>query len=124
MPSAQSTDLTTDYFLEKHPSVEKVWYPGLESHPDHILAKKQMRGFGGVITFSLKATEEQTSQFVDALKLPYIATNFGGPQSLIEQHAVLTFYKHRDEAKKRGIMGNLLRYSVGFEHLDDIKLIA
>jgi cystathionine gamma-synthase len=107
-------------FLAQHQKVEEIWYPGLKSHPDFSLAKKQMSGFGGVITFSLKASEKTTGQFVDALKIPYIATNFGGPQSLIEQHAVLTFYNERHEANKRNIKGNLLRYSVGFENVDDV----
>ena len=87
---------------------------------NYELAKKYLSGFGGVITFTLKATEEETSKFVDTLRIPYIATNFGGPQSLIEQHAVLTFYKDRAGAEKRGITGNLLRYSVGFENVADV----
>ncbi len=107
-------------YLENHPKVEKIWYPGCASHPDYELAQVQMRGFGGVITFALKACESETSRFVDALKIPYIATNFGGPQSLIEQHAILTFYKDREQAEKRWISGNLLRYSVGFEHPNDV----
>ncbi|MFZ2192768.1 MAG: PLP-dependent aspartate aminotransferase family protein [Candidatus Moraniibacteriota bacterium] len=112
--------LTIARYLENNPKIEKVWYPGLKSHPDFILAKKQMSGYGGVITFSLKASEKNTSKFIDALKIPYIATNFGGSQSLIEQHAILTFYKNRIEADKRDIKGNLLRYSVGFENIDDV----
>jgi len=107
-------------WLEKQKHVERVWYPGLKSHPDYELARKYMSGFGGVITFLLKAAEEETSRFVDALRIPYIATNFGGPQSLIEQHALLTFYRNRDYAKKRGITGNLLRYSVGLENVTDV----
>jgi cystathionine gamma-synthase len=109
-------------YLKSHPKVKRVWYPGLESHPDYDLARKQMKGFGGVITFSIRATEKGTSKFIDKLKIPYIATNLGGPQSLIEQHAVLTFYKDRKTAEKRRITGNLIRYSVGFEHVDDILL--
>jgi len=107
-------------WLEKRSEVEKVWYPGCKSHPDHESAKKQMSGFGGVITFTLKSGEEETGRFVDSLRIPYIATNFGGPQSLIEQHAVLTFYKDRKESERRGITGNLLRYSVGFEDVNDV----
>lgn len=107
-------------YLEKHPKIEEVWYPGCRSHPDYEIAKKQMSGFGGVVTFKLKATEQETSRFVDALKIPYIASNFGGPQSLIEQHAILTFYKDRVGADKRGITGNLLRYSAGFEDINDV----
>lgn len=112
--------LTIAKYLERHPRVERVWYPGLKSHPDFNLAQNQLDGFGGVITFSLKASEDNTSKFIDSLQLPYIATNFGGPQSLIEQHAVLTFYKDRAEADRRNIRGNLLRYSVGFEDVDDV----
>lgn len=107
-------------YLEKHPKVERVWYPGLKSHPDYLLAKKQMKGFGGVVTFSLKANEKETSKFIDGLEIPYIATNFCGPQSLIEQHAILTFYKDRKTADKYGIKGNLIRYSSGFENLEDV----
>jgi len=107
-------------WLKKQSKVERVWYPGLKSHPDYKLAREYLNGFGGVITFSLKATEKQTSKFVDAMQIPYIATNFGGPQSLIEQHAVLTFYKDRANAEKRGITGNLIRYSTGFENIEDV----
>ncbi len=107
-------------WLEKRSEIERIWYPGLKSHPDYELAKKYLSGFGGVITFTLRANEEETSRFVDSLKLPYIATNFGGPQSLIEQHAVLTFYKDRANAEKREITGNLIRYSVGFESIEDV----
>ncbi|MBU0471271.1 MAG: aminotransferase class I/II-fold pyridoxal phosphate-dependent enzyme [Nanoarchaeota archaeon] len=107
-------------WLERHQEVESVWYPGLNSHPDYELAKKYMAGFGGVITFRLRANEKETSSFVDSLRLPYIATNFGGPQSLIEQHAVLTFYKDRENAEKRGITENLIRYAVGFESVEDV----
>lgn len=107
-------------YLEKHPKVKRVWYPGLISHPDYLLAKKQMKGFGGVVTFSLMANEKQTGKFIDNLKIPYIATNFCGPQSLIEQHAILTFYNDRKTADKYGIKGNLIRYSSGFENLEDV----
>lgn len=107
-------------YLEQHPKVERVWYPGLKSHPDYLIAKKQMTGFGGVVTFSLKANEKQTSKFIDSLKIPYISTNFCGPQSLIEQHAVLTFYTDRKIATRYGIEGNLIRYSSGFENLEDV----
>lgn len=107
-------------YLEEHPKVERVWYPGLRSHPDYLLAKKQMKGFGGVVTFSLKVNEKQTGRFIDSLKIPYIATNFCGPQSLIEQHAILTFYNDRKTADEYGIKGNLIRYSSGFEDLEDV----
>ncbi len=107
-------------YLSRHPKVKTVWYPGLTTHPDFEIAKNSMHGFGGVVMFSIKASETQTSEFVDALKIPYIATNFGGPQSLIEQHAVLTFFNNRKEADTYGIKGNLLRYSCGFENVQDV----
>lgn len=120
MKTHNKNALAVSKWLEKRPEIERIWYPGLKSHPDHNIAKSQMSGFGGVITFSLKATEKKTSRFVDALSIPYNASNFGSSQSLMEQHAVLTFYRDRAEAEKRGITGNLLRYSTGFENIDDV----
>ena len=120
MEAHNRSGLVLARYLEKHPKVERIWYLGCVSHPDYALARAQMHGFGGVITFALKASELETSRFVDTLEIPYIATNFGGPQSLIEQHAVLTFYKDRELAEKRGISGNVLRYSVGFEDPKDV----
>lgn len=108
-------------YLEKHPKVDKVWYPGLASHPDYELAKRQMYGFGGVVTFTINATEEETGRFVDALTIPYLAHNFGGCTSTIEQHVLFTHYDKREEARKRGMDGNLLRYSVGLE--EDTKAV-
>lgn len=120
MEAHNKKGLAVAKYLERHPMVKRVWYPGLKSHPDHLIAKKQMTGFGGVVTFSLNVDEKQTSRFIDCLKIPYIATNFCGPQSLIEQHAVLTFYKDRNTASRHGIEGNLIRYSSGFENLKDV----
>lgn len=110
------------HYLESHPKVKKVWYSGCESHPDYAIAKKQMYGFGGVITFELKANEEETSKFIDALTIPYLAHNFGGCTSTIEQHVLFTHYDQRAEAQRRGLSGNLLRYSVGFEDVEEIKM--
>jgi len=107
-------------YLDRHPKVERVWYPGCESHPDYELAKRQLRGFGGVIPFELKASEEKTGRFIDELAIPYLAHNFGGCTSTIEQHVLFTHYGDRAEAEKRGIKGNLIRYSVGFEDIKDI----
>lgn len=120
MEAHNKRGLAVAKYLEQHPKVERVWYPGMKSHPDYLTAKKQMEGFGGVVTFSLKVNEKQTSRFIDSLEIPYIATNFCGPQSLIEQHAVLTFYNDRKTASGHGIEGNLIRYSSGFEDLDDV----
>jgi cystathionine gamma-synthase len=70
-------------FLEKQPAVERVWYPGLESHPDHKTACEQMSGFGSVVSFELKGDFEKTGKFVDALKLPFIGPTLGGVESII-----------------------------------------
>ena len=115
------TALEIAEYLEQHPKVKAVWYPGCRSHPDYELAKKQMSGYGGVITFELKANGEETSRFVDTLTIPYLAHNFGGCTSTIEQHALFTHYDQREEAQKRGLGSNLLRYSVGFEDVGEIK---
>lgn len=107
-------------YLEQNVLVENVWYPGLNSHPDFEIAQEQMSGFGAVITFSVKSSEKKVSKFVDSLKLIYNASNFGGVESLIEQHAFLTFFKDREIAEKKGISGNLLRLSVGLEDVGDV----
>jgi cystathionine beta-lyase/cystathionine gamma-synthase len=120
MNRRNSTAFEIARYLEEHPKVERVWYPGLESHPDYKLAKKQMKGFGGVVPFELRATEEETTRFVDALTVPYLAHNFGGCSSTIEQHVLFTHFGNRDEAERRGIKGNLLRFSVGFEETESI----
>jgi cystathionine beta-lyase/cystathionine gamma-synthase len=107
-------------YLEKHPKIKRVWYPGCKSHPDYELAKAQMVGFGGVIPFELNANEEQTRIFVDSLSIPYLAHNFGGCTSTVEPHVLFTHYGNREEAQRRGLGGNLIRYSVGFEKASDL----
>jgi len=70
-------------FLEAHPKIERVWYPGLKSHPDHRLAKAQMRGFGSVISFLVKGNDKATRRFIDSLKLFMITPSLGGSESLV-----------------------------------------
>jgi cystathionine gamma-synthase len=101
-------------WLEKHPLIARVYYPGLESHPHHLLARKQMLGFGGVVPFELKADRKATSGFIDKIKTAYMATNFGGTSSLIEQVAVFTFFKESElQRQELGIGDSLVRLSVG-----------
>jgi cystathionine gamma-synthase len=89
-------------FLEQHPKVARVWYPGLASHPDHAVAHRQMTGFGGVVSFEIaprtpqspgtaETPLETTSRFIDAMRIPYIAPSLGGVESLIEQPALMSF---------------------------------
>lgn len=108
-------------FLEGRPEVRKVYYPGLPSHPHHEIAKKQLSGFGGVVSFELAGTAEQTSRFLDALKIPYLASSFGGVESLVEQSAFTSFCKFTPkEREELGISDSLVRLSVGIEDPEDL----
>lgn len=100
-------------FLESCPQVDKVYYPGLESHPQHQVVEKQMRGYGGVVSFELKG---EVTQFLEALQISYIASSFGGVESLIEHVPVMSYYHYTEEERKGlGIKDNLIRFSVGIE---------
>jgi cystathionine gamma-synthase len=108
-------------FLEAHPRVKRVHYPGLESHPHHAVAKRQMSGFGGVVTFELDDRLEGTSRFIDRCRIPRIAPSLGGVESLIEQPALMSFYELTTEQREAvGILDNLVRYSVGVEDVGDL----
>jgi cystathionine gamma-synthase len=108
-------------FLEGHPAIRRVYYPGLESHPSHAIAQAQMRGFGGVVSFEVDGTLEQTSAFIDALHLPYIAPSLGGVESLVEQPALMSYYEMAPEERHElGINDGLVRYAAGIEDTDDL----
>lgn len=108
-------------YLEQHPKIARVWYPGLPSHPDHAIAKAQMSGFGGVVSFEVAGTLEDASRFIDALRIPYIASSLGGVESLIEQSALLAYHdKSPEERAALGIKDNLVRFSIGIEDAEDI----
>jgi cystathionine gamma-synthase len=108
-------------FLESHPMVEKVWYPGLASHPDHQIANQQMKGYGGVVSFTVKGDLDATSRFIDALQIPFIAASFGGVESLVEQPALMSFYElSTQERLAVGIPENLVRLSLGIEDTSDL----
>jgi len=103
-------------FLAKHEKVSMVHYPGLPSHPDHEIAKKQMKGFGGMISFELKSDFDGTKKFVDHLKVIKIATSLGGVSTLITQPVTNTHVGlSPEERKKTGISDSLLRISIGIE---------
>jgi cystathionine gamma-synthase len=108
-------------FLEEHPRVRRVYYPGLPSHLDHDLARRQMRGFGGLVTFEIDADLGMTSDFVDALRLPYIGPSFGGAQAMVEQVALVSYYELSSEERAAiGISDSLIRLSVGIENEQDL----
>jgi cystathionine gamma-synthase len=109
-------------FLEGHPRVERVYYPGLKSHPYHAIAKKTMRGYGGLVTFLVKDADwRATADIVDAVKIPRIAPSLGGVESLIEQPLVMSYYEcTSDERKQYGIPDNMIRLSCGIENAEDL----
>ncbi|HEY2388503.1 MAG TPA: aminotransferase class I/II-fold pyridoxal phosphate-dependent enzyme [Candidatus Binatia bacterium] len=108
-------------FLDAHPRVGRVYYPGVKSHPNHDVAKRQMRGFGGVVTFEVEGDLDATSRVVDACRIPRIAPSLGGVESLIEQPALMSFYELTTEERLQvGIKDNLIRYSVGIEDTADL----
>jgi O-acetylhomoserine (thiol)-lyase len=110
-------------WLEKHPRVEKVNYPGLESSPHHINAKKYLKkGFGAVLSFVLKGGKESATNFVDNLKMISNLANVGDTKTLIIQPSITTHQQLTDEEQlAAGVTPTLLRLSVGIEHIDDIK---
>ena len=108
-------------FLEKHPKVERVIYPGLESHEQHDLAKKQMKGFGGMITFFLKGGISESRKFLENVKLFALAESLGGVESLVDHPAIMTHASIPKEVREGlGIYDNLIRLSVGLEEIDDL----
>jgi len=110
-------------WLEKHPQVEKVNYPGLPSSPQHALAKKYLKnGFGGVLSFEIKGGKENASHVIDNLKLVSHLANVGDAKTLIIQPSATTHQQLSDaEQLSAGVLPNSLRVSVGLEHIDDIK---
>ncbi len=107
--------------LEAHPAVSRVFYPGLESHPDHALAARLLSGFGGVVTFRVRADLEGTSRFIDACRLATLAPSLGGVETLIEQPALMSYYElSTEERLALGIPEDLVRLSLGVEDTDDI----
>jgi len=115
------TALIVARWLEQHSRVERVWYPGLPSHPDHEIARRQMTGFGGVISFEVRGKLEDASRFIDRMEIPYIAPSLGGVDSLIEQPALMSFFeKTTEERLELGIKDNLVRFALGIEDAADL----
>jgi cystathionine gamma-synthase len=107
--------------LERHPGILRVFYPGLSSHPDHVIAREQMRGFGGVVSFLLKGGGPAARRVVDGCKLARIAPSLGGVETLIEQPAIMSYFEMAPEERSAiGIEDGLVRLSVGIEEPRDI----
>ena len=115
--------LSLAVWLENHPLVEDVTYPGLRSSPYHQLAKKYLTGgFGGVLNFSIKGTKENASKFIDSLQLASHLANVGDAKTLVI-HPASTTHEQLSEAEQleAGVAPTQVRVSVGIEHIDDIK---
>jgi cystathionine gamma-lyase len=109
-------------WLERHPQVEKVIYPGLESHPQHALARKQARGFGGMISFVLRGGLDESRRFLSTCRLFTLAESLGGVESLIEHPAIMTHASvPPDRRAALGIVDGFIRLSVGIEDEADLR---
>ncbi|MDP4240341.1 MAG: cystathionine gamma-synthase [Bacteroidota bacterium] len=121
MERHQGNALTIARYLEKHPKVIRVIYPGLESHPQHALAKAQTAGFGGVLSFEIVGTIDDAKVFLEKLQLFALAESLGGVESLIELPAAMTHSSvSREVREKIGISDTLVRVSVGIEDVEDL----
>ena len=108
-------------YLEKHPEVERVFYPGLKSHPGHEVARRQMKGFGGMVSFEMRGGIEAVNSFLRTVKIFSLAESLGGVDSLVEHPATMSHASMPEDFRKKiGIGQNLVRLSVGLENIDDL----
>lgn len=102
-------------FLADHPRVTRVYYTGLETHPHHALGKQYLNGHGGVVTFELGLSEKETAAVVDRLKVPFMASNFGAPHTLVEQSTFFTYFEYDDAGLKSiGVDRSTVRLALGY----------
>ncbi|MBA2389656.1 MAG: PLP-dependent transferase, partial [Geodermatophilaceae bacterium] len=121
MDRHQQNALQVARWLEEHPRVERVLYPGLPSHPQHKLAMRQQSGSGGMITLFLRGDLEDARRFLSAVRLFTLAESLGGVESLIEHPAIMTHASvPRERREAIGLTDTLVRISVGLEHIDDL----
>lgn len=108
-------------YLEAHPKIKQVWYPGLASHPDHAIAIRQMKGFGGVVTFEIDTDLAGAMRFIDATTIPYQAPSLGGVESLIELPVTMSFWDvPKPKRLELGIKDSLVRFAAGIENAADL----
>lgn len=109
-------------FLERHPKIDRVFYPGLESHTGHEIAKRQMRSFGGILSFSLKGASANVNVFLERLKFVHLAASLGSVGTLAGPPKTTSHVEtSQAERKELGIPENLIRYSVGIENVGDLQ---
>ncbi len=115
MARVNEQGLTVARFLDGHPGVRRVYYTGLESHPHFKLGQDYLAGHGGVVTFELGLSEAATAQFVDRLRVPFMASNFGAPQTLVEQSTFFTYFEYDDAGLARiGVDRSTVRLALGY----------
>jgi cystathionine gamma-synthase len=121
MQRHNANGLAVARFLEGHPKVRKVWYPALESHPDHAVAAATQHGSGGVVSFEIDGDAERAYRFIDALKIPTVGPSLGGVESLISPLALMGFAEVSPEEREAlGIRDELVRFCVGIEDTEDL----
>lgn len=121
MEAHNSNALAIARWLEAHPKIAEVLHPGLDSHPQHELAKRQATGFGGTFSFRIKGGNEEARRFLEACELFILAESLGGVESLIEQPFTMTHVSMPEDVRRSiGITEDLIRVSVGIEHVDDL----
>ena len=122
MERHNTNGLAVARFLESHPRVERVLYPGLESHPFHEVAARTMRGCGGLVTFFIKDADwRRTADVIDAVKIPRIGPSLGGVESLIEQPLVMSYWNYSPQERQAfRIHDNMIRMACGIEDSDDL----
>ncbi len=122
MQRQNENGLALAQFLEQHPRVEKVYYPGLPSHRDYDVAQRTMDGFGGLVTFLVRDADwRQTAAVVDTLQIPRIGPSFGGTESIVEQPMLMSYHDFSPEQRRAvGIPDNMIRISCGVENAEDL----
>jgi cystathionine gamma-lyase len=122
MERHNSTALALAEWLQEHPAVDGVFYPGLPSHPQHELARRQMRGFGGMVSFYVKGGLPETRRVLENLRIFTLAESLGGVESLVNHPAIMTHASVPEDIRAAiGIHDNLVRLSVGIEGLEDLR---
>jgi cystathionine beta-lyase/cystathionine gamma-synthase len=117
---AENAAAVADY-LKGHPAVKKVFYPGLESHPGHEIAKRQMKGFGGMVSFEINGGSKEVTSFLKRIKIFALAESLGGAASLAEHPSTMSHASMPAEHREKvGITDKLIRLSIGLENVDDL----
>jgi len=115
MARVNEQGLAVARYLDRHQAVSRVYYTGLETHPHFKLGRDYLNGHGGVVTFELGRTEEETAEVVDRLSVPFMASNFGAPQTLVEQSTFFTYFEYDDAALRSiGVDRSTIRLALGY----------